>query len=102
MGGCDVARGAASPVARAVASSRSGIRHRAGRTGLAARGTGGGEEAVPAAQVGLITLLDARPDLDAGALADQYAVRILRGFGLGRSEAARLASRPLPDVANLA
>jgi Tetracyclin repressor-like, C-terminal domain len=52
--------------------------------------------------LGLITLLDARQDLDAGALADQYAVRILRGFGLGRSEAARLASRPLPDVANLA
>jgi len=52
--------------------------------------------------LGLITLLDAHPDLDAGPLADQYAVRILRGFGLSKSEAARLASRPLPDITSLA
>jgi hypothetical protein len=66
-----------------VASSRPGVRCRAGRTGVAA-------------------LLDARPDLDADPLADRYAVRILRGFGLSKSEAARLASRPLPDITHLA
>ena len=52
--------------------------------------------------LGLTALLDANPELDADALADEYAVRILRAFGLSESEATRLASRPLPELPRLA
>lgn len=48
--------------------------------------------------LGLIALLDAQPGLDAGAVADDHAIRILRAFGLGGGEARDLAARPLPDI----
>jgi hypothetical protein len=48
--------------------------------------------------LGLFALLDADPELDADALADQHAVRVLRGFGLSKPEAERLVSRPLPHL----
>jgi AcrR family transcriptional regulator len=47
--------------------------------------------------LGLMCLLDARPDVDADALADQYAIRLLRSFGLRPAEATRLVARPLPE-----
>jgi hypothetical protein len=50
----------------------------------------------------LTALLDANPELHADVLADEYAVRILRAFGLSESEATRLASLPLPELPRLA
>jgi AcrR family transcriptional regulator len=47
--------------------------------------------------LGLIALLDAGPSLDADALADEYALRVLRAFGLTAREATRLVARPLPE-----
>lgn len=52
--------------------------------------------------LGLIALLDANPGLDADALADTYAVRMLRTHGLSKTEATQVASRPLPDLPSLA
>ena len=52
--------------------------------------------------LGLAALLDANPDLDAGTLADEYAVRVLRACGLSKAEATQLASRPLPDLPSCA
>jgi AcrR family transcriptional regulator len=49
--------------------------------------------------LGLVALLDARPELDADAAADDYARRLLRAFGLSDAEAASLVARPLPSVA---
>lgn len=48
--------------------------------------------------LGLLKLLDARPEADAGALADECAARVLRGFGVSRADAKKVASRPLPDL----
>jgi AcrR family transcriptional regulator len=48
--------------------------------------------------LGLFALLDADPELDADALADQHAVRVLRGFGLSKPAAERLVARPLPHL----
>lgn len=50
------------------------------------------------AQLGLIAMLDADPDLDADALADEHATRMLRACGLTKSNAARLVARPLPHL----
>jgi AcrR family transcriptional regulator len=52
--------------------------------------------------LGLVTLLDAQPRLDADALADEFACRVLRAFGLSETGAAELVGRPLPDVAPVA
>jgi AcrR family transcriptional regulator len=46
--------------------------------------------------LGLATLLDRDPHLDAGPLADEYAARVLRAFGLSPAEAQDIARRPLP------
>jgi len=48
--------------------------------------------------LGLAALLDSNPGLDAGPLADQYAARMLRAFGLSQPEADNIATRPLPDL----
>jgi hypothetical protein len=48
--------------------------------------------------LGLIALLDAEPNLDAGAVADDHAIRILRAFGLSDGDARELVARPLPDI----
>ncbi|HEX4063416.1 MAG TPA: TetR/AcrR family transcriptional regulator [Streptosporangiaceae bacterium] len=53
--------------------------------------------------LGLVALLDTNPDLEAGPLADQYATRVLRAFGLSQPEVDSIAARPLPDLtANIA
>lgn len=46
--------------------------------------------------LGLTALLDADPDADADALADEHAARLLRAFGLGAAATAKLLARPLP------
>ena len=48
--------------------------------------------------LGLTALLDADPHRDAAALADEYAIRVLRACGLSDADATRLAARPLPDL----
>jgi AcrR family transcriptional regulator len=53
------------------------------------------------ALLGLLTLLDSDPSLDAAALSDALAERVLRAFGLSADEAADVVSRPLPDGAEL-
>lgn len=50
------------------------------------------------ALLGLLQLLESRPDMDADAATDQVAVNILRMFGLDGAEAHRLATRPLPTL----
>lgn len=54
------------------------------------------------ALLGLVTLLDSDPELDADRLADELAVRVLRALGISKAEARRLASRPLPHIASVA
>jgi AcrR family transcriptional regulator len=49
--------------------------------------------------LGLIALLEADPAADAGTLADEYATRMLRAFGLSDRDARELAARPLPEIA---
>jgi hypothetical protein len=73
-------------IAAATASGRFDITD----TGLALHITAG-------SLLGLAALLDINPDLDAGQLADEYAARVLRAFGLSPAEAAGIASGPLPS-----
>jgi len=53
---------------------------------------------VGGALLGLLQLLDARPELDAAALTDATAERVLLMLGLKRRDAVALASRPLPAL----
>lgn len=48
--------------------------------------------------LGLLQLLDANPDADAGALADEMTYRTLRMFGMNKRTAQRLSSGPLPEL----
>jgi AcrR family transcriptional regulator len=50
------------------------------------------------ALLGLLMLLDARPEADAEDLADEFALRVLRSCGLSRAAAKKLVSRPLPEL----
>lgn len=50
------------------------------------------------ALLGLLQLLESRPDLDPDAATDQLAAHLLRMFGLDHDEARRVASRPLPEL----
>ncbi|MGI8332146.1 TetR/AcrR family transcriptional regulator [Actinomadura scrupuli] len=50
------------------------------------------------ALLGVLHLLETRPDLDAEHVTDQLAARLLRMFGLPRSEAQEIATRPLPPT----
>ncbi|WP_433677789.1 TetR/AcrR family transcriptional regulator [Nocardia sp. CA-119907] len=53
------------------------------------------------ALLGLLQLLDARPDADAEALTDEMTFRILRMFGVHKRTAQRLSSGPLPPQPEL-
>ncbi|MEV0464926.1 helix-turn-helix domain-containing protein [Nocardia tengchongensis] len=46
--------------------------------------------------LGLLQLLDARPDADAGALADEMTYHMLRMFGMNKRTAQKLISTELP------
>ncbi|CAM2827436.1 TetR/AcrR family transcriptional regulator [Skermania piniformis] len=48
------------------------------------------------ALLGVLQLLDAHPEADAGRLADQMTARVLRAFGLSKDAAGELCARPLP------
>ncbi|MFD6394152.1 TetR/AcrR family transcriptional regulator [Nocardia sp. NPDC055029] len=48
--------------------------------------------------LGLLQLLDAKPDADAAALADEMTYRALRMFGMNKRSAQRLSSAPLPEL----
>ncbi len=50
------------------------------------------------ALLGLMQQLDADPELDAAAVADEYAVRVLLMLGIESGEATRLAALPLPEI----
>ncbi|MFE3188428.1 TetR/AcrR family transcriptional regulator [Nocardia sp. NPDC059240] len=53
------------------------------------------------ALLGLLQLLDARPDADAEALVDQMTFRMLRMFGMTKRAAEKLSSGPLPQQPQL-
>ncbi|WP_328394203.1 TetR/AcrR family transcriptional regulator [Streptomyces sp. NBC_00390] len=53
---------------------------------------------VGGALLGVLHLLETRPDLDAEHVSDQLATRLLRMFGMTRAEAQEVASRPLPSL----
>ncbi|WP_316575029.1 TetR/AcrR family transcriptional regulator [Nocardia canadensis] len=48
--------------------------------------------------LGLLQMLDASPDADAAALADQMTYRALRMFGMNKRSAQHLSSGPLPEL----
>jgi AcrR family transcriptional regulator len=54
------------------------------------------------ALLGLMSLLDSDPSLDAEVLSDALAERVLRALGVPADEAADVVARPLPDLAYLA
>ena len=49
------------------------------------------------ALLGLLQLLEAGPEADAGQLTDLMTTRILRAFGMEADEAAELCRRDLPE-----
>ncbi|MCP2319200.1 transcriptional regulator, TetR family [Nocardia amikacinitolerans] len=51
--------------------------------------------------LGLLQLLDAEPDADAGALSDEMAFRVLRMFGMNKRAAQKLTSTELPPLPQL-
>lgn len=51
---------------------------------------------VGGALLGVLHLLETRPELDAGRVTDELAARLLCMFGLPRAEAQEIATRPLP------
>ncbi|MFD9124668.1 TetR/AcrR family transcriptional regulator [Kitasatospora sp. NPDC059571] len=53
---------------------------------------------VGGALLGVLHLLETRPDLDAEHVSDQLAFRLLRMFGMTRAEARAIATRPLPPL----
>lgn len=53
---------------------------------------------VGGALLGVLHLLETRPDLDAEHVSDQLATRLLRMFGMTRAEAQEIVSRPLPAL----
>ncbi|MGW2702848.1 TetR/AcrR family transcriptional regulator [Streptomyces sp. NPDC001340] len=53
---------------------------------------------VGGALLGVLHLLETRPDLDAAHVSDQLAFRLLRMFGMTRAEAQEIATRPLPSL----
>lgn len=48
------------------------------------------------ALLGLLQLLDAQPEADAGALTDLMTARVLRAFGMSRADAEEICSRAMP------
>ncbi|CCK26116.1 TetR family transcriptional regulator [Streptomyces davaonensis JCM 4913] len=53
---------------------------------------------VGGALLGVLHLLETRPDLDAEQVSDQLATRLLRMFGMTHAEAQEIAGRPLPSL----
>ncbi|MFD4430210.1 TetR/AcrR family transcriptional regulator [Nocardia sp. NPDC058497] len=53
------------------------------------------------AMLGLLQLLDVDPEADAGALADEMTLHMLRMFGMDQSAAQQLIAGPLPPLPQL-
>ncbi|MET8872053.1 TetR/AcrR family transcriptional regulator [Nocardia sp. NPDC004278] len=53
------------------------------------------------ALLGLLQLLDARPEADAGALTDEMTCHVLRMFGMNKRSAEKLTTKPLPPQPQL-
>jgi hypothetical protein len=53
---------------------------------------------VGGALLGVLQLLETRPDLDIERVTDQLAARLLCMFGMPRAEAKEIATRPLPAL----
>lgn len=53
------------------------------------------------ALLGLLQLLDARPEADAGALTDEMTFHVLRMFGMNKRTAPKLTNNPLPPQPQL-
>jgi AcrR family transcriptional regulator len=53
---------------------------------------------VGGALLGVLQLLETRPDLDIDRVTDQLAARLLCMFGMGRAEAQEIVARPLPAL----
>lgn len=51
--------------------------------------------------LGLLQMLDSRPDADAGALSDEMTFHVLRMFGMTKRAAQKLTSTPLPPQPQL-
>ncbi len=54
------------------------------------------------ALLGLLQLLDVRPELDDGEVSDAFTESVLRMFGLDADEARRIVRAPLPELPRLA
>lgn len=53
---------------------------------------------VGGAQLGVLQLLNVRPEMDADRVAEELATNLLCTFGLSRAEAHEIATRPLPPL----
>lgn len=54
------------------------------------------------ALLGLMQLLESRPDIDDGVTADAFAERVLLMFGLAHDDARAIVAKPLPEIPQLA
>jgi len=54
------------------------------------------------ALLGLLQLLESRPELDDADVSDRFTERVLRALGLDAGEAHDLVSKPLPDLPSFA
>ncbi|WP_280240646.1 TetR/AcrR family transcriptional regulator [Nocardia abscessus] len=92
-----------------VLSRDDGLAPRARRDILAAQEAGRFEEmdvemammAAGGALLGLLQMLDTRPDADAGALSDEMTFHVLRMFGMPKRTARKLVSGQLPPQPQL-
>ncbi|MBF6468552.1 TetR/AcrR family transcriptional regulator [Nocardia beijingensis] len=92
-----------------VLSRGEGLAPRARRDILAAQEAGRFEVLDPdmavmaagGALLGLLQLLEQRPDADAGALSDDMTFHVLRMFGMPKRTARKLVSAPLPPQPQL-
>lgn len=86
-----------------------GLRPRARRDIIAAQEAGRFEPMDPdlalmcagGALLGLLQLLDARPEVDDAELSDTMTFQVLRMFGMNKRAAEKLSSAPLPELPQL-
>ncbi len=56
---------------------------------------------VGGALLGMLQMLESRPDVDDAQVSDEFAERLLRGLGLPADEAREVCARPLPQMPSL-
>ncbi len=57
--------------------------------------------AVGGALLGLLQMLDSRPEVDDADVADRFTQRVLRALGMPPERAAEICARPLPELPGL-